>query len=186
MNKPILVSILVLSTIAIAKVSLPQNKISKEDYKALSRMDGDREVEVRLVYEGDTQKYQQELQESGVEIIAVEGDRIAIRTTLLKLNKIASSDWIAWIEMEKKEKKTRSGSKSATPSVISAQILCDNPPTDYQTQIQGIGIRITKVEGNVATIETDTYDQLHKIANLSYVMRIANIMEIPVLPKEKE
>jgi len=186
MNRLFLTSILVLSTIAQAKAILPKEKLGEADYKALSGMNEDRKIEVRLISEGKIEEHCQELRELGVEIIGLEGERIAIKTTVEKLNKLSGLDWIAWIEKDGKEKKTRSASKPVIPSVISAQILCDNPPADYQTQIQAIGVRITRVEANVIEVEADTYEQLNRIAQLSYVMRIGNIMEIPVLEKEKE
>ncbi|MFH0774030.1 MAG: hypothetical protein V2A53_00850 [bacterium] len=140
---------------------------------------------MRLISEGKIEEHCQELRELEIEIIGVEGEKIAIKTSVERPNKLSGLDWIAWIEKDGKENKTRSASNAVIPSVISAQILCDNPPADYQTQIQAIGVRI-KVEANVIEVEADTYEQLNKVAQLSYVMRIGNIMEIPVLEKEKE
>ncbi len=185
MHRLILASTLIftLSATSFADGSFPMDKFSKQDYDTLSSLNEGTEVEVRLVCSENIDQCQTQLQEAGVTIIGVSEDRITIRTTVDKLNKIASSDWIILIEKEGKEQGTggaRAPSlKSSLPLIIHAQISCDNPPIDYQSQIQNIGARIIGVEGNLVDIEAANYKILNKIGHLNYVMRIDNIREMP-------
>ncbi|MEK7275105.1 MAG: hypothetical protein AAB110_07600 [Candidatus Desantisbacteria bacterium] len=187
MTRLILASILIftLSATSFAEVSFPMDKFSKQDYDTLSSLNEDTEVDVRLVCSGNIEQCQTQLWEAGVTIIGVSEDRITIRTTVDKLNKIASSDWIILIEKEGMEQETgeaRAPSlKSNLPLIIHAQIICDNPPIDYQSQIQNIGAKIIGVEGNVVDIESANYEILNNIGHLNYVMQIDSIRELPAL-----
>jgi hypothetical protein len=150
----------------------------------LSRLKEDTEVEVCLRIQSTEDKGQiiKELQEAGVNIISDSGDKIIIRTSVGRLNKIASCDEIMLIEKEGKEpgaKRGRALSKPAPPSIIQAKVVCDNPPADYQIQIQDRGAKIIKIEDNIVNIEMVGYEILNKIGHLNYVMRIDDIKEVP-------
>jgi len=196
MNRLILTSIMVLITVAtaVAEVSLPKDKFSQHDYNTLIRLNKDREVEIWIRIQKAENRGQiiEELQQLGVNIVGTEEDKIIIRTTVEKLNKVASSDEIILIEKEGKEpkvKRARAVSKSDSTSIIQAQVLCDNPPQDYQTQIQDLGAKIIKIENNIVDIEVVGYEILNKIGHLNYVMRIGNIREIlvpEVIKKDKK
>ncbi|MDI6735492.1 MAG: hypothetical protein QME42_04750 [bacterium] len=185
MNRLILTSIiiLILATTAGAEVQLPKDKLSEQDYNTLSRLNENTEVEVvvRIQKTENRRQIIEELQEAGVKIIATVGDEVIIRTAVGRLNKIASSDGIILIEKEGKEPKGRRAralSKPTTPSIIQAKVVCDNPSTDYQSQIQDAGAKIIKTEGNKLEVEVVGYEILNEIGHLNYVMRIDDIKEI--------
>lgn len=193
MNRLILTSILILmlTSIAYAEILLPEDKLSEQDYNTLSRLDEDTEVEVSIRIQKTENRGQiiEELQEAGINIIGTSKDMITIRTAVGRLNKIASSEWIMLIEKEGKESKTKGAralSKPTSPSIIQAEVVCDNPPSDYQAQIQDSGAKILKIEGNIVEIEVEGEEQLNKIGHLNYVMRIGNVREVSSEPESKK